>query len=154
MEVFLRNPHIQIDQVHCMIDIHVYVSTVPLSDVNSRFFSAIPLSSFSLKMSRFFCIFRLRTNALFSVKWDSDDSLGNQFPVLGKANSLCKSVKKCVFCLFVKLQLSSRRVRDRITGYRSSGKIRVASRHCNTAPLAPLAVKKYTNSSFLRFFVR
>ena len=32
--------------------------------------------------------------------------LGNQLPVLGKANSLCKIVKCCVFCLFVKLRLS------------------------------------------------
>ena len=26
--------------------------------------------------------------------------LGNQLPVLGKANSLCKSVTLCVFCMF------------------------------------------------------
>ena len=32
--------------------------------------------------------------------------LGNQLPVLGKANSLFKLVKYCVFCLFVKLRLS------------------------------------------------
>ena len=32
--------------------------------------------------------------------------LGNQLPVLSKANSLCKIVKYCVFCLFVKLRLS------------------------------------------------
>ena len=32
--------------------------------------------------------------------------LGNQIPVLGKANSLRKIVKLCVFCLFVKLRLS------------------------------------------------
>ena len=83
--------------------------------------------------------------------------LGNQIPVIGKANSLCKSVNKCVFCL----RLSQRRVRDRIPGYRSSSKIRVASRRCNTVPLAPSAVKKYTNSRFYafssalsRFFVR
>ena len=64
--------------------------------------------------------------------------LGNQIPVLGKANSLCKSVNKCVFCL----RLSQRRVRDRIPGYRSSGKIRVASRRCNTVPLAPPSGEK------------
>ena len=32
--------------------------------------------------------------------------LGNQLPVLGKANSLCKIVKLCVFCMCVKLRLS------------------------------------------------
>ena len=32
--------------------------------------------------------------------------LGNQLSVLGKDNSLCKIVKCCVFCLFVKLRLS------------------------------------------------
>ena len=31
---------------------------------------------------------------------------GSQLPVLGKANSLSKTVKLCVFCLFVKLRLS------------------------------------------------
>ena len=32
--------------------------------------------------------------------------LGNQLPMLGKANSLFKLVNCCVFCLFVKLRLS------------------------------------------------
>ena len=32
--------------------------------------------------------------------------LGKQLPVLGKANSLFKLVKCCVFCLFVKMRLS------------------------------------------------
>ena len=32
--------------------------------------------------------------------------LGNQLPMLGKANSHCKIVKCCVFCLFIKLRLS------------------------------------------------
>ena len=36
--------------------------------------------------------------------------LGNQHPVLVKANSLCKIVKFGVFCLFVKLRLSPGRV--------------------------------------------
>ena len=37
--------------------------------------------------------------------------LGNQLPVLGKANSFCKIVKLWVFCLFVnKLRLSRGRV--------------------------------------------
>ena len=77
--------------------------------------------------------------------------LGNQLPVLGKANSFCKSEKKLCFYLFVKLGLSLRRARNRIPGYRSSGKMLVASRRCNQVPVAPLAVKKYTHS---RFFVR
>ena len=34
--------------------------------------------------------------ALLSVKWNSEE-IGNQLPVLGKANSLCN-----VFCLFVR----------------------------------------------------
>ena len=66
--------------------------------------------------------------------------LGNQLPVLGKANSLCKIVKCCVFCLFVKLALSPGRIVPRdndIPGYRSSGKIRVASRRCMKVPVAP-----------------
>ena len=48
-----------------------------------------------------------------------------------------------------------RRARDNdITGYRSSGKIRLASRRCTTVPIAPLGGVKSTNSCFLRFFVR
>ena len=39
--------------------------------------------------------------------------LGNQLPVLGKANSFCKIVKWCFFCLFVKLRLSLGRVGTR-----------------------------------------
>ena len=61
---------------------------------------------------------------------------GNQLPVLGKANSLCKIVKLCVFCLFVKLRLSPGRGKD-IPGNRSPGKIRVASRRCTAVPVAP-----------------
>ena len=74
--------------------------------------------------------------------------LGNQLPVLGKADSLCKIVKCCVFCLFV--------------GYRSSFKIRGASRRGFTiVPVAPhgggkvLTPAFYAFSSALsRFFVR
>ena len=73
--------------------------------------------------------------------------LGNQLPVLGKANSLCKIVKWCVFCLFVKLRLSPgpRRARDKyIPRYHSSFKIRVGSRRCSTiVSVAPLAAEKY-----------
>ena len=57
---------------------YIYVSTLPLTGVNSRFFSAIPLSRFSLKMSRFFLgissLKKCTLCALLSVKWNSDDS--------------------------------------------------------------------------------
>ena len=43
--------------------------------------------------------------------------LDNQLPVLVKANSLCKIVKCCVFCLFVRLRRSpGRRGRSRYPG--------------------------------------
>ena len=45
----------------------IYVSTLPLSGVNSRIFSAILFSRFSLKMFRFFCVFRVGKNALCSA---------------------------------------------------------------------------------------
>ena len=60
--------------------------------------------------------------------------LGNQLPVLGKANSLRKIVKFGVFCLFVKLRLSpgcvgpGRRREQDIPDYPSSDKISVSSR--------------------------
>ena len=63
--------------------------------------------------------------------------LGNQISMLGKANSFCKIVKLCVFCLFVKLRLSLGRVgtRDKdIPDYRNSGKIRVPP---GRVPIAP-----------------
>ena len=87
--------------------------------------------------------------------------LGNQFPRLGKANSLCEagnislqsgttSKMLCVLPVCFKLRLSPGRVHrawDKdISGYRSSGKIRVASRRCTTVPVMPLAVKNDTNS--------
>ena len=63
-------------------------------------FSAIPLSRFSLRMSRFF--WYLELEKMRSVRSDRRQvELGNKLPVLGKANSLCKIVKCCVFCLFV-----------------------------------------------------
>ena len=60
------------------------------SRVNSRFFSAIPLSRFSLKMSRFlFAYFEL--GKMRSAQRQVElRRLGNQLPVLGKANSLCE----------------------------------------------------------------
>ena len=66
--------------------------------------------------------------------------LSNQLPVLDKADSLCKIVKFCVFCLFVKLRLSPGRVgpRDKdIPGYLNSGKIHVASRRCTKVQVVP-----------------
>ena len=87
--------------------------------------------------------------------------LGNQLPVLGKANSLCKIVKFGVFCLFVKLRVSPGRLDKDIPGYRSSGKLHVASRRRTTVLVAPLVVGKiltpavYAFSSALsRFFIR
>ena len=85
------------------------MSTVPLLGVNSRFYSAIPFSCFSLKMSRFFwAYFRVRKmHSMRSFQRQVElRRLGNQLPVLGKANSLFKLVKCCVFCLFVRLWLS------------------------------------------------
>ena len=73
--------------------------------------------------------------------------LGNQIPVLGKDNSLCKIV--CVLaCLF---RRGRARVKD-IPGYRCSGKIGVASRRCTTVSVAPPGGGE--KSCFLRFFVR
>ena len=83
--------------------------------------------------------------------------LGNQLPVLVKANLFCKIVKLFVFCLFVKLRLSLGRVgtRDKdIPDYRNCGKIRVPSRRCTEVPVAPPGGGKNTNSRFLCFFVR
>ena len=103
-------------------------------------FSAIQLYRFSLKMSRFFCVFLVEKKALYAlcqriysyyIFFDSAQRqlelrrVGNQLPVLGKANSLCKIVKLCFACLLVKLRLSPSRVgpRDKdIPGFRNSGK--------------------------------
>ena len=83
--------------------------------------------------------------------------LGNQLPLLGKANSLCTIVKCCVFGLFVPRRA---RVKD-IPGYRRSGKIGVASRRCTTLPVAPLVAEKIRTPAFhafssalSRFFVK
>ena len=91
-------------------------------------------------MARFFvCVFRvgkmrLRHSAQRQVELRR---LGNQLPVLGKANSLWKIVKCCVFCLFVKMRLGPGIKISRVVGYRSSGKIHLASRRCTTVPVAP-----------------
>ena len=66
-------------------------------------FSAIPLSRFSLKMSRFLGVFPVgKMHSMRSFQRQVElRRLGNQLPVLGKANSLFKLVQCCVFCLFV-----------------------------------------------------
>ena len=84
--------------------------------------------------------------------------LGNQLPVLGKANSLFKLVKCCVFaCLLMRLSsphcvgpgiIISRAIVARAKSmYRTD-----LYRRCT--PLRPMAVGKHTKSRFLRFFVR
>ena len=88
--------------------------------------------------------------------------LGNQLPVLGKANSLCEvsnmscHVSVCNFVFVLNCDLV--RVGP---GIRSSGKIRLASRRCTTVPVAPPGGEQivtpafYSFSSALsRFFVR
>ena len=72
-------------------------------------FSTIPLSRFSLKMSRFLAYFELeKIHSMRSFQRQVElRRLDNQLPVLDKANSLFKLVQCCVFCLFVKLRLSS-----------------------------------------------
>ena len=108
-------------------------------------------------MSRFFLVFRIGKNALYTLcpaSWNSGDSAAS-FQCSAK---LIRSAKCCVFCLFVKLQLSPGHVegpdKDMIPGYRSSGKIRLASRRCTyySTSYTPWRWKN-TNSRFLRFFV-
>ena len=96
-------------------------------------FSAIPLSHFSLKMSRLFCIFRVGKNALYateSVKRPErsnglDTALYKTIPLLSQCTLFSvkwssddsatsfqcsakqiRSAKLCVFCPFGKLRLS------------------------------------------------
>ena len=59
-------------------------------------FSAIPLSRFSLKMSRFFAYFKLEKNALYARCSASCGTQTTRQP----ANSLCKIFKlRCFSCL-------------------------------------------------------
>ena len=63
-------------------------------------FSAIPLCRFSLKMSRFFAYLELeKMRSMHSAQRKVElTRLGNQLPVLDKANSFCNIiVKLCVF---------------------------------------------------------
>ena len=85
------------------------MSTVPLSGVNSRFFiapSRFPV--FHLKCPAFLAYLELeKVYPMRSFQCQVElRRFGNQLPVLGKANSLFKLVKCCVFCMFVKLRLS------------------------------------------------
>ena len=84
-----------------------YVSTLLLSGINSCFLTP---SRFSPKMSRFFCVFELvKMRSMRSAQRQVElRQLGNQLPVLRKANSFSKIV--CVFCLFVKLRFSTGRI--------------------------------------------
>ena len=81
-------------------------------------FSAIALSRFSLKMSRFFAHFELGKKrsrcALLSVKWNSDESATSFHCSSKLMRSVC-----------------------------DTGKIRVASRRCTTVPFAPHGCEKY-----------
>ena len=113
-------------------------------------FSAITLSRFSLKMSRFFLGIsswkKCTLSALISVKWNSDES-ATSFPCSAKLTRSAKFLKCYVFwpdCSRVKY----------IPGYRRSGKIGEASRRCTTVSVAPPGGGKNTNSRFSRFFVR
>ena len=96
--------------------------------VNSSFFLAPSrFHAFHLKCPAFFAYFEFGKMRSAQPQVEIR-RLGNQLPVLGKANSLSNIKKLCVFCLLVKLRLSPGRVGPGIRGYRSSGKIRVASR--------------------------
>ena len=118
-------------------------------------FSAIPLSRFSLKMFRIFCVLGILRKksalcALLSVKWTSDD-LATSFHCSAKIIRSAKLDKFGVglFCLFAKSWPRSSRDKDRIPGYRCSGTIRVASRRCTVVgQLHTLAVKILTTAFY------
>ena len=77
--------------------------------------------------------------------------LGNQVPVLGKANSLCRIVKVGVFCLFV----SPGRVGPGIKITRVIvARTKSAYRLDDVLQYQLRPAGENTNSSFLRFFVR
>ena len=85
--------------------------------------------------------------------------LGNQLPMLGKANSHCKIVKCCVFCLFIKLRLSPGCVDlgikiSRVTVQVARAKSVYRVDNVLLYQLRPLAVGGNTNSRSLRFFGR
>ena len=128
------------------------MSTVPLSGVKSRFFSATPLSRFSIKISRFsWRISSWKKCTLDSMRYFQRQvelrRLGNQLPVRGKANSLFKLVKCCVFCIGPGIKISRVIVARAKSMYRTD-----LYAMYSVAP--PGGGKKHTNSRFLRFFVR
>ena len=86
-----------------------YVSALPLSGVNSRFLAPPPFPAFHSDCPVFlaYLYFEEKKRSVRSDRRQVElRRLGNQLSVLGKANSLCKIVKCCVCCLFVKLRLS------------------------------------------------
>ena len=119
-----------------------------MSGVNITAFGPKLVHFYAVKLSRFFCcVFRVGKNALYAAFCSA--SSGNQ-TTQQPASSAQQSkfaLQNCkIWCLLA---------RDKdIPGYRSSGKIHVASLRCTTVPVAPPGGGKYTNSCFLRFFVR
>ena len=78
------------------------VNSLPLSGVNSRFLAPSRFPAFHLKCPAFLAYFELeKMHSMRSFQRQVElRRLGNQLPVLGKANSLFKLVKCCVFsCL-------------------------------------------------------
>ena len=135
------------------------MSTVPLSGVNSRFLAPSRFPVFHVKYPAFLAYFdleKMRSMRSFQRQVKELRRLGNQLPVLRKANWLSKIVK-CVFCLFVNLRLSPHRVGP---GIKISRVILARAKSVYRLDevlyqLCPLAVgKPYYNSRFLRFFVR
>ena len=95
----------------CSFWFQIHVSTLPLSGVKSCFFSAIPLSHFSLKMFRFFLRIvswkKCDLRALLSVKWNSDDSATSSAKLVGNIllqfdRAMYLFVQFCVFCDLVR----------------------------------------------------
>ena len=77
-----------------------YVSTLPLSGVNSRFFAPSRFPDFHLKCPAFLRVSSWKKCTLCALLRRLG-GVGNQLPMLGKGNSFGKFIKLCVFCLFV-----------------------------------------------------
>ncbi len=95
------------------------MSPLPLSGVNSRFLAPPPFPAFHSDCPVFlaYLYFEEKKRSVRSDRRQVElRRLGNQLSVVGKANSLCKIVKCCVCCLFVKLRLSPGCVRPGIKG--------------------------------------
>ena len=135
---------------------------------------------FSFKMSRFFCVFRVGENMLYAL-CSASSGTRKQLPVLDKANSLCEvsnislqpgtpMILKRVFrntrsqfdrAMYLFVKCPRIKIFRFATGYRSSGKVRVASRRCTIQyQCAPDGRKILTrafyafSSSLSRFFAR